>query len=169
MSDLCGGEIPFEKTKEIPEETKITDLKMYDWQDYMSLDIPEPSFVISKLFKTKSINFISGPKGNGKTEFTLGLTNTISKGGEFLKYEVKEPWPVIYIDGEMDEYDLIERRIPYTQHGAPHKHYFNIIHYAQQTDQIIPDIKTEHGQKLIVNKIEEVKKTYRQDPCPCFR
>ena len=41
---------------------------MYDWQDYMSLDIPEPSFVISKLFKTKSINFISGPKGNGKTE-----------------------------------------------------------------------------------------------------
>ncbi|MDC3157595.1 AAA family ATPase [Candidatus Pelagibacter sp.] len=164
LSDLCGGEIPFEKTKEKPEETKITDLKMFDWQDYMALDIPEPSFVIERLFKTKSVNFISGPKGNGKTEFTLGLTDTISKGGEFLNYKVIEPWPVIYIDGEMDEYDLIERRIPYTQHQAPHKHYFNIIHYAQQIDQTIPDIKTEHGQKLIMNKINEVRKITGKTP-----
>jgi RecA-family ATPase len=79
----------------------------------------EPSFIVSKLFKTKSINFISGPKGNGKTEYTLGLSDIISKGGKFLNYEVEEPYPVIYIDGEMDEYDLIERRIPYTQHTAP--------------------------------------------------
>ena len=57
----------------------------------------------------------------------------------------------------MDEYDLIERRIPYTQNRAPNKYYFNIIHYAQQIDQTIPDIKFEHGQKLIEKKIAEVK------------
>jgi len=145
------------KDTEEEKEKKITDLKMYDWADYQSLDIPEPSFIISKLFKTKSINFISGPKGNGKTEYTLGLSDIISKGGKFLNYEVEEPNPVIYIDGEMDEYDLIERRIPYTQNRAPNKYYFNIIHYAQQIDQTIPDIKFEHGQKLIEKKIAEVK------------
>ena len=138
-------------------EDKIRDLKMYDWGEYMSLDIPEPKFIVERLFKTKSINFISGPKGNGKTEWTLGLTDIISKGGKFLTYEVNEPRPVIYIDGEMDEYDLIERRVAYTQHKGPLKHYFNIIHYAQQVDQTIPDIKFELGQKLILKKINEVK------------
>ena len=138
-------------------EDKIRDLKMYDWGEYMSLDIPEPKFIVERLFKTKSINFISGPKGNGKTEWTLGLTNIISKSGNFLTYKVNEPRPVIYIDGEMDEYDLIERRVAYTQHRGVMPNYFNIIHYAQQVDQTIPDIKFELGQKLILKKINEVK------------
>ena len=138
-------------------EYKIRDLKMYDWGEYLNLDIPEPKFIVERLFKTKSINFISGPKGNGKTEWTLGLTDIISKGGSFLTYKVNEPRPVIYIDGEMDEYDLIERRVAYTQHRGVMPNYFNIIHYAQQVDQTIPDIKFELGQKLILKKINEVK------------
>ena len=146
------------------KETKTTDLKMYDWEEYLNLDIKEPKFIVDRLFKTKSINFISGPKGNGKTEWTLGLTDIISKGGEFLNYKVIEPLPVIYIDGEMDEHDLIERRIPYTQESAPRSGYFNIIHYAQQIDQTIPDIKFEHGQKLILKKINEVKEKTGKSP-----
>ena len=140
------------------------ELQMYDWSEYVGLDIPKPTFVIERLFKTKSINFISGPKGNGKTEFTLGLTDVLSKGGEFLSYKVEEPIPVIYIDGEMDEYDLIERRIAYTQHKAPQKYYFNVIHYAQQKDQTIPDIKEEVGQKLIIKKIKEVERKTGKTP-----
>jgi len=152
------------KETEEQKEKKITNLKMYDWNDYLHLDIKEPEFIVAKLFKTKSINFISGPKGNGKTEWTLGLTDIISKGGDFLTYKVNEPWPVIYIDGEMDEYDLIERRIPYTQSKAPYPGYFNIIHYAQQIDQTIPDIKFEHGQQLIEQKIKEVKQKTGKTP-----
>ena len=152
------------KETEEQKEKKITNLKMYDWNDYLHLDIKEPEFIVAKLFKTKSINFISGPKGNGKTEWTLGLTDIISKGGDFLSYKVNEPYPVIYIDGEMDEYDLIERRIPYTQHEAPYPNYFNIIHYAQQIDQTIPDIKFEHGQQLIEQKVMEVRQKTGKSP-----
>jgi hypothetical protein len=152
------------KETEEQKEKKITNLKMYDWNDYLHLDIKEPEFIVAKLFKTKSINFISGPKGNGKTEWTLGLTDIISKGGDFLTYKVNEPYPVIYIDGEMDEYDLIERRIPYTQHEAPYPNYFNIIHYAQQIDQTIPDIKFEHGQQLIEQKVMEVRQKTGKSP-----
>ena len=144
------------KENQEDKDKKITNLKMYDWADYLDLDIKEPEFIIERLFKTKSINFISGPKGNGKTEWTLGLTDILSKGGEFLNYKVNEPCPVIYVDGEMDEFDLIERRIPYTQVRAPKPHYFNIIHYAQQEDQTIPDIKFEHGQDLILKKAKEI-------------
>ena len=146
------------------KEKKITNLKMYDWNDYKNLDIKEPAFIIERLFKTKSINFISGPKGNGKTEWTLGLTDTVSKGGKFLNYTVTDPCPVIYIDGEMDEFDLIERRIPYTQEIAPMPNYFSIIHYAQQIDQTIPDIKFEHGQKLIQDKVNEIREKTGKSP-----
>ncbi len=152
------------KEKEEEKEKKITKLKMFDWNEYLHLDIKEPKFIVERLFKTKSINFISGPKGNGKTEWTLGLTDTISKGGDFLSYKVHEAWPVIYVDGEMDEYDLIERRIPYTQHVSPDPGYFNIIHYAQQVDQTIPDIKFEHGQKLIEEEIKIVKQMTGKTP-----
>ena len=152
------------KEKEEEKEKKITKLKMFDWNEYLHLDIKEPKFIVERLFKTKSINFISGPKGNGKTEWTLGLTDTISKGGDFLSYKVHEAWPVIYVDGEMDEYDLIERRIPYTQQESPEPGYFNIIHYAQQVDQTIPDIKFEHGQKLIEEEIKIVKQMTGKTP-----
>jgi transcriptional regulator with XRE-family HTH domain len=64
----------------------------------------------------------------------------------------------------MDEYDLIERRIPYTQHEVPYPNYFNIIHYAQQIDQTIPDIKFEHGQQLIEQKVMEVKRKTGKSP-----
>ena len=152
------------KETEEQKEKKITSLKMYDWNYYLHLDIKEPEFIVERLFKTKSINFISGPKGNGKTEWTLGLTDTISKGGNFLSYKVNEPCPVIYIDGEMDEYDLIDRRVPYTQNEGPKPNYFNIIHYAQQIDQTIPDIKFEHGQQLIEEKVMEVKQKTGKTP-----
>ena len=145
-------------------EEKTQKLKMYDWGEYLNLDIPEPKFIVERLFKTKSINFISGPKGNGKTEWILGLTDIISKTGDFLNYKVNEPIPVIYIDGEMDEYDLIDRRVAYTQKIAPRPYYFNIIHYAQQVDQTIPDIKFELGQKLILECINEVKEKTGKTP-----
>ena len=57
-------------------EEKKHDLKMYDWGEYLHLDIPEPKFIIERLFKTKSINFISGPKGNGKTELVAHAEKT---------------------------------------------------------------------------------------------
>ena len=133
------------------------DLKMYTLQEYMNLDIPKPIFIVEKLYKENSINFCSGPKGNGKTEWSLALAHTISKGGDFLRFKVIEPWPILYIDGEMDPYDLIDRSIPYTQTTIAKPGYFNIINFAQQVNQIIPDIKDKHGQDLILKKAEEIK------------
>ena len=72
---------------------------------YNSFFVTFAALLEKKILPNKMI--ISGPKGNGKTEWTLGLTDIISKGGSFLTYKVNEPRPVIYIDGEMDEYDLI--------------------------------------------------------------
>jgi hypothetical protein len=144
------------------------DLKMYTLQEYMNLDIPKPIFIVEKLYKENSINFTSGPKGNGKTEWSLAMAHTIAKGGDFLMFKVIDPWPILYIDGEMDPYDLIERSIAYTQTSIARPGYFNIINFAQQVNQIIPDIKDKHGQDLILKKAKEIKASTGKYPIIFF-
>ena len=134
-------------------------LNSYCLNDYLKLDIRPPIFIVEKLFKENSINFISGPKGNGKTEFVLGLTHSLCRGQPFLDYTCPDPMPIVYIDGEMDPYDLIERSEKYIERlGPTQNNYFTIVNFAQQLNETIPDIKSEIGQQLITDVLEKVHK-----------
>ena len=143
--------------KEEPKAPKK--LISYCLNKYMQLDIKPPQFIVEKLFKENSINFVSGPKGNGKTEYILGLTHSLCRGKPFLDYNCPDPMPVVYIDGEMDPYDLIERSEKYIEKfGPPQNNYFTIVNFAQQLNETIPDIKLEAGQQLIAEVLELVFK-----------
>ena len=134
-------------------------LTSYCLNDYMQLNIKPPIFIVEKLFKENSINFISGPKGNGKTEYVLGLSHSLCRGQPFLDYTCPDPMPVVYIDGEMDPYDLIERSEKYIERlGPTQNNYFTIVNFAQQLNETIPDIKSEIGQQLITDVLEKVYK-----------
>jgi len=145
-----------EKKEEVKAPTTLTS---YCLNDYMKLDIRPPIFIIEKLFKENSINFISGPKGNGKTEYVLGLSHSLCRGQPFLDYTCPDPMPIVYIDGEMDPYDLIERSEKYIERlGPTQNNYFTIVNFAQQLNETIPDIKSEIGQQLITDVLEKVYK-----------
>jgi KaiC/GvpD/RAD55 family RecA-like ATPase len=148
------------------EETKTTNtLISHCLNDYMKLDIRPPIFIVEKLFKENSINFISGPKGNGKTEYILGLTHSLCRGKPFLDYNCPDPMPVVYIDGEMDPYDLIERAEKYIERMGPtQNNYFTIVNFAQQLNETIPDIKLELGQQLITEVLQKVHKLTGKKP-----
>ena len=145
-----------EKKEEVKAPKTLTS---YCLNDYMKLDIRPPIFIIEKLFKENSINFISGPKGNGKTEYVLGLSHSLCRGQPFLDYTCPDPMPIVYIDGEMDPYDLIERSEKYIERlGPTQNNYFTIVNFAQQLNETIPDIKSEIGQQLITDVLEKVYK-----------
>lgn len=149
------------------EETKApTKLNSYNMQEYLALGIIPTKFVVERLIKEHSLTFISGPKGNGKTEFVLGLLNSLCRGKDFLGYTCPIAIPVNYNDGEMDPYDLIERSEPYIEKLGQLKdpNYFNIVNHAQQKDETIPDIKTEIGQKLIEDQAELTLKRTGKHP-----
>lgn len=152
----------FDKT-EIEEVPK---LKCYTLREYMNLDIKPSRFILKGLLKENSINYVSGPKGNGKTEWVLGKTHAIARGLPFLNYACSEPTPILYIDGEMDPYDLIERSQAYiAKYNFPKDdNYFRIINYAQQFKETIPDIKGEIGQNLILEWLEEQKLQTGKNP-----
>ncbi len=59
------------------EEAPPTELVDYDISDYRRLDIKQPKFITERLFKERSINFIFGEKGKGKTEICLGFANAM--------------------------------------------------------------------------------------------
>ena len=159
-------ELPDSNIAEITKTKVSTKLITYNINEYMNLGIKPTQFIIERLIKEHSITYISGPKGNGKTEFTLGILNALARGVNFLNYTCPEPLPVVYVDGEMDPYDIIERSEPYIEKLGQLKdpNYFRIINHAQQKDETIPDIKTEIGQKLIEDQAELSRKLTEKSP-----
>ena len=138
------------------EEEAPTELVGYDISDYRNLDIKQPVFIVERLFKENSINFLVGPKGKGKTENALGHANAMIRALPFLHYKNPVCNPVLYIDGEMDPYDIIERDTPYLKTlGPPPKNYFHVINWHFQKNQAIPDIKDIAGQKLILQYLQK--------------
>ena len=147
------------------EEPQTKELKGYCLNEYIKLPIKVPKFLIERLFKENSINFISGPKGNGKTELILGFCNALVRGLNVLKYTCPEEYPITLIGGEMDPYDMVERNNLYiAELGPPKKDYFHIINYAQQLKQTIPDIKGNTGQQLILNYALKQEKLVGKKP-----
>tara|TARA_R110000851_G_scaffold101143_1_gene217175 strand:+ start:883 stop:2772 length:1890 start_codon:yes stop_codon:yes gene_type:complete len=144
------------KEEEDKGQSKQTEkLVVHCLHEYMKLPIQKPKFLVERLIKENSINWVSGPKGNGKSEYILGLTHSLCRGVPFLNYKCPVPMPVLYVDGEMDPYDLIERAEAYIEKmGMPLSNYFNIMNFALQEHEVIPDIKDELGQRLI---LEEAK------------
>ena len=138
------------------EEAPPTTLVGYDISDYRRLNIKEPKFITERLYKERSINFIFGEKGKGKTEFCLGLANAMCRGLPFLNYKNPIANPVLYVDGEMDPFDIIERDNPYLEtFGIPPKNFFHIINWHFQKDQKIPDIREKAGQDLILHYLQK--------------
>ena len=149
---------------ELPESPP-TELVGHDIQEYRALDIPIPNFILERLFKERSINFLFGEKGKGKSMFAIGLAYAMSHGLPFLNYKTPICYPVILVDGEMDPYDLIEREKPFLEtFGNAPKDYFHIINWYFQKNQSIPDIKEPIGQDLITKYCEKVKSLTGKTP-----
>ena len=140
-----------------PEPGDLPDLVAYDVMDYLNLNIPKPRWILPKLFQERSINFLFGEKGKGKTEFMLGIVFAICKAQSYLHYPApEEETPCTVIDGEMDPYDLVQRTTAYIERfGAPKRNYLQLINFALQKDQTIPDIKDEPGQELILRHLKK--------------
>ena len=143
---------------EEPEETAKRQPMHYSMAEYRKLGIKKPNFIIADLIKDKSINFLFGPKGNGKTELALGFTNALARGKPFLQYDCPKPYPVYYCDFEMDGYDIMERDEQYLNYyGSDAGDWFHLLNWEQQIDQNIPDIQGEEGQDFILTGLQEQK------------
>jgi KaiC/GvpD/RAD55 family RecA-like ATPase len=87
----------------------IKKLKIYSLQDFISLDIPQKSFIVDPFLPERGLIEIYAKPGVGKTTFALSLGMAVALGSPFLKWNAPKPKQVLYIDGEMPPSDMQER------------------------------------------------------------
>jgi putative DNA primase/helicase len=85
--------------------TKIKD-SILDFQNVISLELPEKRIFLDPWIAEQSITLISGWRGTGKTWLALSILNAISKGVKFGPWETETSVPCLYLDGEMIIQDM---------------------------------------------------------------
>jgi RecA-family ATPase len=92
-----------------PPEMASIERAIVSVSEFMNLKIKSKPALLDPWLKAASINFISGWRGAGKTFFAMALGVAVAKGEDFGPWKVKEPCPILYLDGEMTIEDDIER------------------------------------------------------------
>jgi hypothetical protein len=77
--------------------------------DFHALALPKRTHYLYPWLKEDSISLVSGWRGVGKTWFSWGIADAVSKGTSFGPWTCEKPVPVLILDGEMPATDLQER------------------------------------------------------------
>lgn len=78
-------------------------------EDFDALEVPDRIDHLSPWLKEDSINLVAGWRGIGKTFFSWGLADALSRGSDFGPWKCANPVPVLILDGEMPIKDLKKR------------------------------------------------------------
>ena len=80
-----------------------------DAEEFLKIEFPPRKTIIHPWLKEQSTGMTSGPAGSGKTFLGLSGGTGVTTQTPVGLWEVKNPIPCIYVDGELSEKDLHER------------------------------------------------------------
>jgi len=116
-------------------------------------------FCIEPLFLESSFNMIHATRGLGKTNFALSLALSLAEGKNFLKWRVKKPRRVLYVDGELSK-DAMSRQLRLNTFAIGERRpsdNLTIITPELLSDSVIPNLSKGHGQSWLNRRIDEVR------------
>jgi putative DNA primase/helicase len=97
-------------SKEKEEKTLSMQEAVIRANELIKTEIPEPKLILKPWITEESITLISGWRGTGKTWFSLGIASYLTMGNKFFgPWEIVNPIPVLYVDGEMSLYSMQQR------------------------------------------------------------
>jgi len=106
-----------------------------------------------------SLGYVYGPRGLGKTWFSLGLSRAIAEGSAFGPWRAMHPRRVLYVDGEMPLDTMQERDNALRTSTAP-IHFLNHERYFEKTGKAFnltqPDTQRSLSKLLIETKTQVV-------------
>ena len=165
------------KAIDLPTEEVIIEKKEFksvSLQELTLMDIPPRKAIIDPLIMEGSSMEINGGTGIGKTWFTLEMLCSICTGEKFLgKYEVANPRPVYYIDGEMplesirDRMNMIMARYIYKYKVSEIP--FHISNPLLFKNNFIPKINdTKITQPIFKDEVKRFSDIYQKPLFICF-
>jgi hypothetical protein len=80
-----------------------------DFDTLRKIQLPERRSFLFPWLTEQSMTLVYSWRGTGKSFFTLGIINAVTRGESFGPWEAVEPVPCLYLDGEMPAGMLQER------------------------------------------------------------
>lgn len=121
---------------------------------WLARDIPEPDFLMGRVFSTTNKAMLVAPTGLGKTNFGIALAASMALGKDFLHWRAARAARVLYVDGEMSS-RLVRKRLADAVRRAgavPSK-----LHVmSRDADEEIKPLNTKDGQAYIDKRIERI-------------
>lgn len=75
----------------------------------LELDIPVREMILDPIIPEKGLAMLYASRGIGKTHVACGISNSLSTGAKFLKWQAPKSRKVLHIDGELPAVELRER------------------------------------------------------------
>ena len=91
-----------------PQKKSLEDIIMTA-KEFHALSLPARTTYLDPWLREDSITLVSGWRGVGKTWFSWGVADAITRGQPFGPWKCEKPVPVLILDGEMPTTDLQER------------------------------------------------------------
>ena len=136
----------------------MKNLKVFSLNEFLNLNIPAKEYLLEPWLPKQGIAMVYSPTGVGKTWFCIGTAFAVSTGTIFLKWGANKSHGVLYIDGEMQAYNLIER-LKYFNNSLNNLNSKTPLFFLPNDlqDTLIPDLANFEGQNFIDQKINELQ------------
>jgi hypothetical protein len=113
LAIMAGEAAEYEPpTQEEAEQTAIENpwtRAVIDFETLRQIELPERRAFLFPWLTEQSMALVYSWRGTGKSFFTLGIINAVTKGEKFGPWEAVEPVPCLYLDAEMPARMLQER------------------------------------------------------------
>ena len=127
--------------------------------DFVQLEVPPRQNIISPFLPERGLAEIYAKTGVGKTTFALSLAIAASTGKHFFEWEVRRPWKVLYIDGEMSTHEMQKRLTSAAEYFSEDPAQLSNLRLIcrDREDAGLPDIGSEKGQDWFSEDIEQAE------------
>ena len=167
---IVGNWFNYIGDQSISNTTPITSLR---FSEMLHKDYPPTKYLMFPVVPDPCIVEIFGAEGAGKSIFTAGLITSIISGKDFLKYKNQNLFhqkirnkPVLLVDGEMPEADLLERFNDLFQPVLQEvdMDMLSIASLAEQLNHSFDPLNTELGQTRLELRLEQLTKEHNKKP-----
>ena len=144
------------------EETGIIDntYKICSLGELLNMPIEKTSFLMRPTIQEKGLSLIYANRGSGKTYYSLGMALALASGIDFAGNKCNTPQKVLYVDGEMDPYE-IQQRLEWLKNGFEmdgekvHLDNLHLFLVGLQGDIQMPILSNTAGQSKLEHIMDE--------------
>jgi len=127
--------------------------RLIDVSTLNRMQIPQRRALLAPWLLESSISMVFADRGLGKTFFCLSVAQAVAQGKQFLDYDAENPFPVLYLDGEMQSAEM-QKRLKLLSDDSKAQLPLHIFTPDLQSLDEMPNLSTPKGQAFVDEMIE---------------